>query len=218
MGRQEEMIDRRWQNWDVGDVAQTIEAIWQASANEAQHRDRVGELLASFMGQERCSLLEVGCGTGEIYRRFVPKLIPNDSYTGVDVSERMLEIASGKFPEAKFLQADGYALPFEAASFDFVVSFEVLGHLPSIDEFLVELLRVTKEYCIFSIWGTEGASVVTVETTIGDVPFLQREFPRAHVEEAVRKAAPDTSLQIQTIDLPNKVVVFVVQKTTPTVP
>ena len=101
-----------WQLWDQEGVAETIEGLWQGGPSEAIHRDTLADLCALYLPSPDLDVLEVGCGTGRIYERLVPRLIPNERYTGVDVSERMLEIARGKFPEARFLAGDGYALDF----------------------------------------------------------------------------------------------------------
>lgn len=49
------------------------------------------------------SLLELGCGTGNMAQRFLKKSI---SYTGLDISEEMLMIAEQKYPESRFVKAD----------------------------------------------------------------------------------------------------------------
>jgi imidazolonepropionase-like amidohydrolase len=50
--------------------------------------------------------------------------------TGVDISRRQIELARANVPSATFIQADVSALRFPDATFDAVVSFHMLGHLP----------------------------------------------------------------------------------------
>lgn len=93
---------------------------------------------------EPVSVLDLACGTGDLTRRLHKKLkgIPDCEITGVDLSERMLEIANLKseylrqgriqyeylgehpkgwiefWPKIKFIQADALHLPFHADSFE----------------------------------------------------------------------------------------------------
>jgi SAM-dependent methyltransferase len=50
--------------------------------------------------------------------------------TGVDISSTQLEMARRNVPGATFLQADMTTLAFEAGSFDAVVAFYSLTHVP----------------------------------------------------------------------------------------
>jgi ubiquinone/menaquinone biosynthesis C-methylase UbiE len=99
----------------------------------------------SFMKQESItfpsdSFLDFGCGVGRnskaLRRRF------KRGY-GVDISERMIELAQGYVPDVKFTVNQKESLEqFESNSIDFVYSHIVLQHIPNkfkkkyIDEFL----------------------------------------------------------------------------------
>lgn len=68
-------------------------------------------------------LLELGCGTGAVLRALAPHIAQG---VGVDVSAGMLERARvhpAGDARLSFVQVDGSALPFAAASFDVVLSF-----------------------------------------------------------------------------------------------
>lgn len=58
------------------------------------------------------AVLDLGCGAG------------------VDVSARQLELASRHVPAAEFVKADMTSLDFEPASFDAVVAFDSIIHVP----------------------------------------------------------------------------------------
>ena len=72
-------------------------------------------------------VLELGCGGGT---RETRELASRFELTGVDVSERQLERAQERVPEARFLRADFTAVEFDPASFDVVVSFYAFNHVP----------------------------------------------------------------------------------------
>jgi SAM-dependent methyltransferase len=72
-------------------------------------------------------VLELGCGAGI---PMTSALAESRHVTGVDISARQLELARHNVPAATFLQSDMTALDFPPASFDAVVAFYSLTHVP----------------------------------------------------------------------------------------
>jgi SAM-dependent methyltransferase len=72
-------------------------------------------------------VLELGCGAG---RPMTAALAVGRRVTGVDISSAQLDLARANVPRATFLQADLTTLEWPAASFDAVVAFYVLTHVP----------------------------------------------------------------------------------------
>jgi SAM-dependent methyltransferase len=73
------------------------------------------------------AVLDLGCGagvpvTGWLARRF--------AVTGVDISARQLELARRQVPDATFLKADMTDLSFAPETFDAVVAFHSIIHVP----------------------------------------------------------------------------------------
>jgi SAM-dependent methyltransferase len=73
------------------------------------------------------AVLELGCGAGVPATRWLARRF---AVTGVDVSARQLELASRHVPAAEFVKADMTTLDFERASFDAVVVFHSIIHVP----------------------------------------------------------------------------------------
>jgi SAM-dependent methyltransferase len=72
-------------------------------------------------------VLELGCGAG------VPvtaTLALGRNLTGVDISSVQIGLASTNVPSARFVQADLSTLELDTASFDAVVAFYSLTHVP----------------------------------------------------------------------------------------
>jgi SAM-dependent methyltransferase len=72
-------------------------------------------------------VLELGCSTGGSTTQ---ALAERFKLTGVDLSTRNVELARANVPSATFLHADMTALELEPASFDAVVAFFSIIHVP----------------------------------------------------------------------------------------
>ncbi|MER9603776.1 class I SAM-dependent methyltransferase [Mesorhizobium sp. M0243] len=184
-------MTRDWDNWDVSGIADEIQAIWQNSPIEDAHRQELVDIVLHRVTlPPESSILEVGCGTGLIYEKLVTGLPSGAIYTGIDSSVKMLEKAREGFPTGTFLFGDGYNLGFEDHQFDVVLCFEVLGHIPEIEQFVAELLRVTKKICIFTTWPSDGEEIVENYETIGGVQFLHRRYSDAYIRNAICTRGP----------------------------
>jgi SAM-dependent methyltransferase len=72
-------------------------------------------------------VLELGCGAGI---PMTAALAEGREVTGVDISATQLEMARRNVPGATFIQADMTTLDFAPSSFDAVVAFYTLTHVP----------------------------------------------------------------------------------------
>lgn len=91
-------------------------------------------------------VLDVACGTGT-FERLVVVEQPTQSIIGVDLSEKMLEIAEEKcrdYPNVSFQNASVTALPFVDRSFDVVVSASAFHYFENPTAALIEMRRVLK--------------------------------------------------------------------------
>lgn len=74
-------------------------------------------------------ILDFGTGVGGSIPWFA-RYFPDAALTGVDVSQRSLDIARGRFPDiATFVGFDGTTLPFAAAQFDIAFAAGVFHHI-----------------------------------------------------------------------------------------
>jgi len=72
-------------------------------------------------------VLDLGCGAGVPATEWLAQRF---KVTGIDISERQLELARERVPDASFVKADMGMAAFELESFDAVVSFYAIIHLP----------------------------------------------------------------------------------------
>jgi SAM-dependent methyltransferase len=86
----------------------------------------LGELLVLLPARAR--VLDLGCGAGIPVAR---KLVGcGFDVIGVDGSGRQLELARGNVPEAELVHADMTSIDFDRASFNAVIAFYSITHVP----------------------------------------------------------------------------------------
>jgi len=78
---------------------------------------------------EKGRLLDLGCGAGEPFARFF--VDHGWQVTGVDFSEKMLELAARYVPEMKTMKMDMRDAQFAPQSFDAITAIYSLFHVPS---------------------------------------------------------------------------------------
>ena len=122
-------------------MTKTLEEIYDGFA-ETYDKNRglfdMTEIFDSFYGtlnHENGSLLDLGCGAGDSFSRlFVEK---GWSVTGVDFSEKMVELAAKYVPQMKTLHADMREIAFPDSQFDAITAVYSLFHLPTKDQTLL---------------------------------------------------------------------------------
>ena len=88
---------------------------------------RAIERLVKFVVPEGASVLEIGCGTGDLLAALKPA-----RGVGLDLSSKQIEIARHKHPELELLVGDAETLELpelEGRTFDYVVLSDVVGAL-----------------------------------------------------------------------------------------
>jgi ubiquinone/menaquinone biosynthesis C-methylase UbiE len=105
-------------------IAERYDAWTGASWNG--DRARYGSLLCERLSPG-AHVLDLGCGSGVPVTRELGKCF---AVSGVDISGRNIALARENVPNATFLQADMAALDFPPVSFDAVVAFYSIIHLP----------------------------------------------------------------------------------------
>ncbi len=85
------------------------------------------------------SVLEVGCATGDILASLAPK-----EGLGLDISPAMIEQATRKHPELRFLVHDLMQGPLEER-FDYAVAADVAEHVPDLDTMMGSIAGMLTE-------------------------------------------------------------------------
>jgi SAM-dependent methyltransferase len=121
----------------VRNLAAQAEAIWPQEV----------EILRGYRLPERPSIVDVGCGTGEISRRLAA-LVPGASVVGLDLIAAHLklarEAAASLASRLHFHRGTAFALPYADDRFDLTVCRHLLQAVPHPERVLAELIRVTR--------------------------------------------------------------------------
>jgi SAM-dependent methyltransferase len=98
--------------------------------NDREIRDYEEDLFEKLFSRipESGKILDLGCGTGEPFDRFMVE--KGFDVKGVDLVEKHVYAAREHVPEAEFTQGDFFDVDPEEETFDAVVSFYAVFHLP----------------------------------------------------------------------------------------
>ncbi|WP_416841383.1 class I SAM-dependent methyltransferase [Haloferax sp. DFSO52] len=119
-------------------------------------------MLPSLTGRR---VLDAGCGSGDCSARLVEQ---GADVIGIDVSERMVQVATEQVPEAKFVQGDlSTGIDFvEDDSIDLVLCQHVFSHLNDLTTPLEEFARVLVD---------GGVLVVSTHNPVHDYQIVLNE-------------------------------------------
>ena len=99
-----------------------------------------GFLLELLEQNEKVKVLDIGCGEGRFSRKIANKIRCSEIY-GVELSRKYAEEAHKNGVNVIIGDIDN-GLPFKDASFDIVISNQVIEHVNSTDNFIRECYRV----------------------------------------------------------------------------
>lgn len=119
---------------------------WNARERESQigevSRDQKNSVLGwlEATGRTDLDIIDVGCGAGWME----PELKRFGTVTATDLSADVLSRVGARVPHVRFVPGDFMALPFEDASFDVVVTLEVLAHVADQGAFIAKISRLLR--------------------------------------------------------------------------
>ena len=106
-------------------------------------------------------ILELGCGTGDMWKDHLNLLNEASEVILTDFSEGMLKTTKdtlGKLKNITYKVVDIQEIPFEDESFDIVIANMMLYHVPELEKGLSEVKRVLKHDGVFycATYGEHG--------------------------------------------------------------
>ena len=138
-------------------------------------------------------ILDVGCGAGVPVARHLAKTF---SVTGIDVSSSMIALARENVPAAQFIHADVVETDFPAASFDAIVSFYAIFHIPRQEHLnlfrrFVQWLR-PGGLLLFTVARNDDGPGYTEDDFLGETMFWSNFGPSTY-----RKFLAETGFRIE---------------------
>ena len=130
-----------------------------ASGYEELHREeqlkKIALIKKHIPFHEKWKILDVGCGP--YFADF------SGTVVGIDPSLQLLKIAKQKIP---VVLGKGELLPFRTDSFIVVVSITALQNFDDIEQGLLEMKRIAKEFIVISVL-KKSAKITMIEELIG---------------------------------------------------
>jgi 2-polyprenyl-3-methyl-5-hydroxy-6-metoxy-1,4-benzoquinol methylase len=98
------------------------------------------------------SLLDVGCGEGELVQRLADRLRPR-RVVGVDLEEDSIQAGWARHgaPNLEYRATQAEGLPFAQGEFDMVSAIEVLEHMPDPRHTLSEMASCAQRWLLVSV-------------------------------------------------------------------
>ncbi len=110
---------------------------------------RLERCLTAFVGLPKgAKVLEIGCGAGR-QSRTLKKFRPDLQVFGCDLSHRAITEAQSYSDGVEYKVADANRLPYDDQTFEAVMLFDVLEHVPEVASVVREAARVLKPGSLF---------------------------------------------------------------------
>jgi ubiquinone/menaquinone biosynthesis C-methylase UbiE len=157
-----------------GQVTASAAEVYEEFYRPALFQEWTGPMLEAAAVEPGARVLDVACGTGVLARALAGRVGPRGSVVGLDINESMLTVARRVSPRVEWRAAAAEQLPFEAESFDAVLSQFGLMFFDDRRAAIGEMQRVLKPggRLAVAVWDT-------LENTPGYAAFvalLQRLF------------------------------------------
>jgi ubiquinone/menaquinone biosynthesis C-methylase UbiE len=107
-------------------------------------------LLAGYLKHRGGKLLDLGCHGGYLSNEIAR--VSGAHVTGIDISPDAIHYAKQRHANLHFVTGDiQQTLPFPDSSFDTVTAFDVLEHIPRVEQTVREVYRVLKNKGLFVV-------------------------------------------------------------------
>jgi ubiquinone/menaquinone biosynthesis C-methylase UbiE len=133
-----------WYNQHAERYTQHVRNPKESIYHSLYEKPAMYSLLPGLKGK---SVISIGCGSGEDCKYL--KSLGAERVVGIDISEKLIEIAKQSYPDCEFYVMDMEKLNFIDASFDFAYSSLAIHYIEDWHKVLAEVYRILKPYSYF---------------------------------------------------------------------
>ena len=149
------IAEQNWWNKRYAQVSRDVDSIKQRKGLAGpRYYERATYLFVPLKrrGIRSTALLEVGAGTAQYVAHLLTPSAEQYFYIGTDIAREALLVAAQIIPEGDFVQCEAGRMPFRKESFDTLLCFGVLHHLPCWQSSLEQIIAILKpgEWILFN--------------------------------------------------------------------
>lgn len=134
----------------------------------------------------RENVLELGCGEGRGIHLILDKL---NKYSGIDKNQTTIKQLKSSYPQYTFIQNEFPPVNFPDASFETVISFQVIEHIKNDKQYLEQIFRILKP------GGVALLSTPNAPMTLSRNPWHEREYTATELHQLCSKIFDDVVIQ-----------------------
>jgi demethylmenaquinone methyltransferase/2-methoxy-6-polyprenyl-1,4-benzoquinol methylase len=150
---------------------------------------------------EQETVVDVGCGTGNLTIALLDRLSPKGRIVAVDISSRMIETARAKAPDARVTWhvGDAARLPLADGSCDRVICYSVWPHFDDREAAAKEFMRVLRPSGMVHIWHLMGRTRVNeIHAGAGEAVRADTLAPASETGDLLARGGWDITTSIDT--------------------
>jgi SAM-dependent methyltransferase len=145
--RDQEVLTRQYKDSSNLDIRKNFNQKY--GTNPIGYRDWIVSQIEFFKG---CRILEVGCGTGDLWENYAGLVDTFSELVLTDRSKGMVDLVMQRYAGRRNIQIqtlDVLDMPFEDHSFDIVIANSMLYHVSDVDAALENIHRILRDDGIF---------------------------------------------------------------------
>lgn len=174
---------------------------WDGFEDQSVVREKLDHGLAHLGVSGTETVVDVGCGTGNLTRALLGRLSLSSRVIAVDLSPRMIEVARGKVADARVVWHVGDAgrLPVGDASCDRVVCFSVWPHFEDTPAIAREFARALRPSGRLHVWHMSGRDKVNeIHSAAGEAVRGDVLGPASETAAVLARAGFRVTAQVDT--------------------